>query len=69
MITTERVLAVAKAIEGPHSNKFVTKDRLEELRNVRWAQLSGQDQGVRMQEARAAIAQVMSGSDKAHGID
>lgn len=48
---------VAKAIEGPHlpvpdSSRYT----LDELRDVRWRALSRQDQSIRLNEARAAIA-------------
>jgi hypothetical protein len=48
----------ARAIEGPHDPQGIYRnnpDRLAELRAFRWGQLSAQDRGVRLTEARAAI--------------
>lgn len=47
---------VAKAIEGPH--KAVPADSkysLEELRDIKWSHLSGQERSVRLNEAKSAI--------------
>lgn len=54
------VLALAKAINGPHDlDDFATNGNyevsLETLRDIRWQQLSSQSQGLRLRLARAAI--------------
>ncbi len=50
---------VARAIEGPRSPvPASSKFTLEHLRDVRWAQLSRQEQGERLSQARAAIAAI-----------
>lgn len=50
------ILAVAKAIEGPHnSTRHLTDEKMDELRDVRWGMLNAQDRHTRLQQARAAL--------------
>ena len=58
-MTEDQVERVARAIEGPHLPVPATcKFSLDELRETRWGMLSRQEQQVRLNEARAAIAAV-----------
>lgn len=59
------LLAVAKAIEGPHS---AAPDVIEARRADRWRSLTDEQRARRIAEARAAIAQVVNGTVWATGI-
>lgn len=56
-IDEEIIVAVAKAIEGPHNDlpAYYVKMTLSQLRDHRWNRLTLQEQNVRKNEARAAI--------------
>ena len=65
----KRILAVAQAIEGPHTGKFIDREHLQRLRDIKWGNLSDQDRAVRLMEARAAIKQWDSASFLAMGTE
>ena len=65
----KRVIAVAQAIEGPHIGKFIDREHLQRLRDIKWGNLTDQDRAVRLMEARAAIKQWDSASFLAMGLE
>jgi len=65
----KRIIAVAMAIEGPHMGKFIDRERLQKLREIKWGNLTDQEKGVRLLEARAAIKQWDSASFQAIGVE
>lgn len=56
-IDDEIIVAVAKAIEGPHNDlpAYYVKHSLNQLRELRWKRLTIQERNARKNEARAAI--------------
>lgn len=54
----DRELRFARAIEGPHSMKHITREKLIKLRCIKWQMLTEQERGMRLAEARAVIAEM-----------
>lgn len=71
LVVMSAILAVAKAIEGPHDSQGVYQTdpvRLKQLREHRWEMLSEHEQGVRLVEAETALSEAGNWTEALEGL-
>lgn len=57
--TVDLIMKTAKAIEGPHVQGDMSKEKFDQLREIRWAMLTENERRNRINQASAAAMVVL----------